>query len=135
MNFKETINKILEVANSRKTVNEVGYGDIYEHLNSGEHKYPCVFLTVDTVSSNLEVGVDTINGYLYYVDRLTEDNSNKVEIQSYSITILESILNELADIFNSVGMTNITLFTQKFADMCAGGYVEISIGYEANNLC
>ena len=43
MNYKEVVNTILNIAKKHKMVNEVGYGDIYEHLNSGEHKYPCVF--------------------------------------------------------------------------------------------
>jgi hypothetical protein len=52
MNLYNTIQKVLNTASSHILVNEVGEGDIYEYLNSGEHKYPCVFLTVTSVVDN-----------------------------------------------------------------------------------
>ena len=79
MNYKDTINTILDTASKHIYVNEVGSGDVYEFLNSGEHIYPIVFLTVDNVTKDITNINDnyTLNGYLYYIDRLTKDDSNK----------------------------------------------------------
>lgn len=134
MNFKETINTILEVARNHKMVNEVGYGDIYEHLNSGEHKYPLVFLTVDSVELDLTTN-NSINFTLFYVDMLMDDNSNKLDIQSFAITTLEKLTNELNNILGGVEPSNVTLFTEKFTDLCAGGYLQLKAGYADDDLC
>lgn len=134
MNYKEAVNTILDIASNHKMVNEVGYGDIYEHLNSGEHKYPCVFLTVENVGSDPNA-TNVINATLFYVDRLTEDSSNKLDIQSFAITVLEFLTNQYTDVFLQVETTNITLFTEKFADLTAGGYIQIGITYNADNIC
>lgn len=134
MNYKEAVNTILNIAEKHKMVNEVGYGDIYEHLNSGDHKYPCVFLTVENVGLDLST-TNVINGTLFYVDRLTEDNSNKLDIQSFAITVLENLTNQYTGEFLEVEITNITLFTEKFADLTAGGYIQMAITYNADNIC
>lgn len=135
MNFKTAINTILDIAKENKIVQEIGYGDIYEYLNSGEHKYPCVFLTVDNVATNQSIGSNTINCTLFYVDRLLDNDSNKIDIQSYAITVLEGLVNKLENIFLEITTTNITLFTQQFADLTAGGYLTATITYQSQNIC
>lgn len=131
MNYKDTIKHILDISSKHIYVNEVGFGDIYEHLNSGEHKYPIVFLTVDTVNKEITNINDnyTLNGYLYYIDRLTDNEENKIEVQSQGVTTLFSIFEKLGYDFSTI---SVTLFTQKFADLCGGGYVNFNL--QLNNI-
>lgn len=126
MNYKDTIKKILDTSSKHIYVNEVGSGDVYEFLNSGEHQYPIVFLTVDTVTKEISTYNDnyTLNGYLYYIDRLTENEDNKLEVQSQSLTTLFSIFEKLGYDITTI---NATLFTQKFTDMCAGAYTNFNL--------
>lgn len=126
MNYKDTINTILDTSSKHIYVNEVGSGDVYEFLNSGEHIYPIVFLTVDTVTKDINNINDTytLNGYLYYIDRLTKDDSNKIEVQSTALTTLFSIFEKLG---YDISTISATLFTQKFTDMCAGAYTNFSV--------
>lgn len=135
MNFKQVVENILSISKDLPMVNEVGYGDIYEHLNSGNHKYPCVFLTVDNVTTDSNFGQDTINGTLFYVDRLLDNCKNKIDIQSCAITTLEDLNIKFQEAYGIMAEANVTLFTEQFSDMCAGGYMPIQITYLQDSLC
>lgn len=131
MRLDELIRDIKDTSLRHVLVNEFGEGDIYEYLNSGEHKYPCVFLTVTGLS---DVGYNrVVNITLFYVDRLTSDQSNRTQLQSVATDVLSDIIYK----FESTNV-NYTLFTEKFSDLCAGAYaefnatVEFTVGCEQN---
>lgn len=127
MRYFDFLRDIKEISTSHILVNEYSEGDIYEYLNAGEHKYPCVFLTVTNISTSLSSS--SINFTLFYTDRLLENGSNKTAIQSTGIQVIKQILSRFEESnpeyqFNSV---NYTPFTEKFSDMCAGVFGEISV--------
>ena len=127
MRYFEFLRDIKEISTSHILVNEYSEGDIYEYLNAGEHKYPCVFLTVTNISTGLSSS--SINFTLFYTDRLLENGSNKNAIQSTGIQVIKQILTRFEERnpeyqFNSVDYTP---FTEKFSDMCAGVFGEISV--------
>lgn len=129
MNYYNFVNTILETAKSHKLVYEVGEGDIYEHLNSGDHKYPCVFLTVQNVDSN---GTQmTVTGSLFYVDALLSDTSNKLQIQSTGMTTLQQIFMRLMDNYPDFDLRTgrYTPFDEKFSDLCAGVFSNFTISF------
>lgn len=129
MNYYNFVNTILETSKSHKLVYEVGEGDIYEHLNSGDHKYPCVFLTVQNVDSN---GTQmTVTGSLFYVDALLSDTSNKLQIQSTGMTTLQQIFMRLMDNYPDFDLRTgrYTPFDEKFADLCAGVFSNFTISF------
>ena len=129
MNYYNFVNTILETAKSHKLVYEVGEGDIYEHLNSGDHKYPCVFLTVQNVDSN---GTQmTVTGSIFYVDVLLSDTSNKLQIQSTGMTTLQQIFMRLMDNYPDFDLRTgrYTPFDEKFADLCAGVFSNFTISF------
>lgn len=130
MNLYNTIQKVLNTASSHILVNEVGEGDIYEYLNSGEHKYPCVFLTVTSVVDNEYTR--NINGTLFYVDRLLANQSNKTSIQSVAVSVLRDMLQALNV---DVDTIEYNTFTEKFTDLCAGAYVDCQIPIDFTSLC
>lgn len=134
MNYFEIINTIKNISLNHDFVYEFSEGDIYEYLNTDEHKYPVVFLTVNDINVS---DYNTLNANLFYVDRLTDDNSNKLDIQSIGISIINSILYQLETQYNDVTLqTNqFVTFTEKFSDMCAGVYTTFSIEYSKENNC
>ena len=129
MNLKELNILLKDVALSRKSVNEYNEGDVYQNLNSGEHKYANINFTINSTQV-LSNGVVVVNCYLFYIDRLLEDASNKLDIWTVGANTLNQILNaaknnsgEFFD-FSNLTYTN---FTEKFADLCAGVYANVDI--------
>lgn len=121
MSFLEVVNNILNVASSHNLIKEVHYGSIYDFENSGDRKYSNFVLTENTATRN---EYSTIYNFTAFVtDRLLNDESNKLEVQSLSKTILEEILLKL----ENVSTFNFTFWTDKFTDICAGCYCTFDI--------
>ena len=127
MNLTELNILLRDVSLSRKSVHEYQEGDVYQNLNSGEHKYGCINWTVN----NVQVLDNTlvVNCYLFYIDRLLEDSSNKLSIWTVGSNTLHQILNAAknsTDFFSYDNLT-FTTFTEKFSDLCAGVYASCDI--------
>ncbi len=134
-NLYYIINQIKKITLEHKLINRFTEGDIYTNLNEEKDKlYPTVNLTIDTVLVNGDY--QTINGYLYYIDRLLDDESNKIEIQTVGIRSLQSIINKLSEIYNwNITSQTYNPFTEKFADLCAGVYVTFTMEVPAEEIC
>ena len=130
MSLYDIIQNILDVSKNHNLVREVGEGDIYKYLNSSEHQYPCVFLTVSSINDDLNLR--NVNCTLFYVDRLTSDESNKILVQSLGLSVLGDIVERLA---GDVDTVEYTTFTEKFTDLCGGVYASLSIGYPLDGAC
>lgn len=120
-------NQIGEIALSQPEVNAYGEGSVYDLLNSGGkiEKYAAVVATFQSASIVDDNYTATIN--LFYIDRLTKfDDNNRLQIQDTAVQTLHNILLQLAEEYD-VENENYTLFTQKFADNCAGAYATIKI--------
>lgn len=130
MSLYDIIQNILDVSKNHNLVREVGEGDIYKYLNSSEHQYPCVFLTVSSINDDLNLR--NVNCTLFYVDRLTSDESNKILVQSLGLSVLSDIVERIA---GDVDTVEYTTFTEKFTDLCGGVYASLSIGYPLDGVC
>lgn len=124
MNIVQILNRVSIYASQLKFVNTVYKGDIYENLNGHpDTKYGVVNIDIPsvTVNENLQV----MNIYLYYCDRLTQDNTNEYEIKATAELVLTSIINYLSEIGDVYDGYQINFFNQTFTDNLAGGYVQI----------
>lgn len=129
MTLIEITNKLKFYAQNLYVTPTVTVGSVYENMNTDELKYPVVnYDTSSTIKRNNEI---IYSFYVYYSDRLNEDGSNMLEIQSQANTALQIILKNILD---SGAMTLdefydviITPFKMKFADMCAGAWMQINI--------
>ena len=131
MNIVQILNRVSNYASQLKFVNTVYKGDIYENLNGHtDTKYSVVNIDIPsvTVNENLQV----MNIYLYYCDRLTQDNTNDYEIKSTAELVLTSIINYLSEIGDVYDGYQIIFFNQTFTDNLAGGYVQIQ--FETNRI-
>ena len=120
-------NQIGEIALSQPEVNAYGEGSVYDLLNSGGkiEKYAAVVTTFQSASIVDDNYTATVN--LFYIDRLTKfDDNNRLQIQDTAVQRLHNILLQLAEEYD-VENESYTLFTQKFADNCAGAYATLKI--------
>lgn len=124
MNIVQILNSVSKYASQLKFVNTVYSGDIYENLNGHtDTKYGVV--NIDIPSVNINENLQVMNIYLYYCDRLTQDNTNEYEIKSTSELVLTSIINYLSEIGDVYDGYQINFFNQSFTDNLAGGYVQV----------
>lgn len=137
MTLMETINLLNWVAQNQPNVNGiVETGDIFD-LNKDEYqqKYSAFCATQRTHT----VGEDftTYRFTLFYVDRLTLDKSNKIEIQSTACEFFQNLIKTIMQHFESLDFTvgDVTTFTEKFSAECAGAYMDCEITTKNENLC
>lgn len=120
-------NQIGEIALSQPEVNAYGEGSVYDLLNSGGkiEKYAAVVTTFQSANIVDDNYTATVN--LFYIDRLTKfDDNNRLTVQDTAVQTLHNILLQLAEEYD-VENESYTLFTQKFADNCAGAYATLKI--------
>lgn len=120
-------NQIGDIALSQPEVNAYGEGSVYDLLNSGGkiEKYAAVVTTFQSASIVDDNYTATVN--LFYIDRLTKfDDNNRLTVQDTAVQTLHNILLQLAEEYD-VENESYTLFTQKFADNCAGAYATLKI--------
>ena len=136
MTLFDIIRNLQAIAAQEPSVRSVSDGDIYDALNAAvDIKYGVFHITQDTHTTNGDLDVWGLN--LFYIDRLLDNNENRLSIQSAGITILENVLRNFADTFGAEYMNNIvyTPFTQRFKDNCAGVFCKISVSTVMDNLC
>ena len=135
MNIREFSNAVGLIALNYPTVQEYSEGDIYNYLNTGEHKYPCIFLTIESVEEG-ELNSQTLTGSLFYVDRLLNDSSNRLMVQTAAISTLKILTGKINDnISGEMEVVSYQPFTEKFADWCAGAFCEFSFTYITGSEC
>ena len=72
----------------------------------------------------------------FYIDRLKNDRSNQLEIQSVGTQTLDNIIRTLDDIGIDIENTyTFQVFNQRFADECAGVYVNVILSVPVNVTC
>lgn len=130
MNYFELCTNILNNAGKHKFVKEVYYGDVYEFNNLPNRKYPNFVLTANGSSVSGDITTYQFNAFL--TDRLLDDKSNTLEVQSECKTILEQIF---ANGFTGLDNISYTVWTEKFNDLCAGCYASFSISLPNELIC
>lgn len=104
------------------------YGDIYELNHIQTVKYPAVVVTCDRHNGNTDEGWFSFRLNIFITDRLLDDESNRMDIHSHSISILNTVVKMLDDsgdlILNS---WEIHVFNERFNDLCAGAYMNLNL--------
>lgn len=123
MKLYEIINTLQQISSAQPSVNNVFEGDVYQLNELKDIKYGAIVITQGTHRSANAFRYFRFT--IFYVDRLTEDRSNKVLIQSTALDTLANIIlamDEMGFDFNSV---NYHPFTQRFEAECAGAYADV----------
>jgi hypothetical protein len=137
MTLYELVRKIERIASAQPTVNMIVENDI-DKLNSvADAQYGIFAFVQGQHSSRANSDWVTYSLTLYYVDRLTEDGSNLLEVQSVGVQTLDNIVKDLAQSESQVVVENYSFqpFLHSFADNCAGVYMTVSIQTLRNTLC
>lgn len=130
MTLIEVINKLKNYAQSQFNSPKVMVGSVYENMNAKENlTYPVInFDNVNVIKRENEM---IYSFYVYYADRLNEDGSNQLEIESQATTSLQLILRNIYD-SGAIGLDEyyqalITPYKLKFTDVCAGAWMQINV--------
>lgn len=123
MTLLQLIKTIKRVSLSIPNVNSVV--DEFLDLNDVTAKYSSVILQQRNHQRNNDFMVFSF--YLGYSDRLTEDKSNEIEVQSTGIQVINNIVSKLEDLGFDTTMGSYNVFTERFLAEAAGCYVELSI--------
>lgn len=129
MTLFETIQIINQAAISQPNINAVvKTGDVFD-LNKDNFKQRYAAFCCQQNQHTENGDYITYNFTLFYVDRLTADKRNKIEIQSTGIVTLGNLIRVLEDIELLEAGTTVTYqpFTQRFEAECAGVYCSIGI--------
>lgn len=136
MILNDIIVRIQNIAAQQPNINSVvESGNIYDLNNEEwEQRYSAFVLAQRTHSPGVDF--NTFNFTLYYVDRLTLDESNKNEVQATAIEVLSNIVRYIKneDWLLDSNFGDATTFTQKFTAMTAGAWMDCSI-IVAADLC
>ena len=137
MTLLETINFLNWIAKNQPNVNGiVETGDIYD-LNKDEYQQKYAAFCATQGTHNVGEEFTTYSFTLFYVDRLTLDKSNKIEIQSTAVQFFANLIKTIMHNFENLNWTNgdVTTFTEKFSAECAGAFMTCNITTPNKSLC
>lgn len=133
MTLAETI-RLIELAASRQpSVNMIVRNDIFRLNTFADAKYGTFAWTQGQhiIGENLQTFVFTF----FYVDRLTFDKGNEVEIQSVGIQTLNNILRLLEQWDIPYQEWTAQTFNQRFLDECAGVFASVRLEVPVDLIC
>lgn len=126
-NLKVLFDKIKQLSQSLDpNIEYVVYGDVYELNHIQNVTYPAVVVTVGQHTSNLDNYNFNYRLNIFYVDRLTDDKVNKIDVHANAIIFINSLLKALDDEY-IISDYEIFNFNERFNDVCAGAYVSCRI--------
>lgn len=140
MTLKTLIDNIAKLAIEQKCINFSMAGTSIYQLNPQKvNAYPVLFQS-PTGEHLVSDNYTTYEISLYYLDRLTDDSANDIDIYSASIEQLKNIIRGIADMEGVLKVADdyrITNFsdTESFDDRLAGAYCTIQITVPNNTTC
>lgn len=136
MTLTDTIRMIEVAAGAQPPVKSIVRNDIFRLNALPDAKYGVFGWTQGNHTGDLDSSFYTYRFTFFYIDRLTADKGNEVEIQSVGIQVLDNILRLLGE-NNAVptGEWQFTTFNQRFVDECAGVFCTVGLEVPVNGLC
>lgn len=136
MTLAEVIRTIESVAKEQPSINMIVRNDVFR-INAAPNLKYGVFAWLQR-EHRYELGTDSyqFSFTFFYVDRLTEDGSNEIEIQSTGISTLSNMIKALDDRGVEIaGDYLFQAFNQRFVDVCAGVYCNVTFVVSADDTC
>lgn len=136
MTLLETIRVIEAVAAGQPAVHTVCREDVFR-LNGAPHvRYGAFAWLQGTHSASLGTGIYSFGFTFFYVDRLTADGGNLVEVQSTGMEVLRNILLDLQERGVYVnGTPSFEVFRQRFVDECGGVFCRVTLEVPQDGTC
>lgn len=130
MTLSNLIAKLKTIQQSHPMIKTFGEGDIYDYVdNGGEIEYPVMWVVVQP--SSYQTGTMRYRLLLLFADLLTEDKSNRLQLQSDQLQVAIDIISKLkidtTYSFNITQNVNMEFFQERFDDFTAGVSATIEI--------
>jgi len=134
MTLYEVIHAIEAIASEQPAVNMIVRNDVFRLNAVPDARYGVFAWLQGQHSAGIDEESTTFSFTFFYVDRLTSDHGNHIEVQSVGIRTLDNIIRQLDASGLSVSSAySFTTFNQRFMDECAGVFCTVNI--EAFNDC
>ena len=129
--FKQVIEKLTELGKGLG-IKTVFVQDIYQINNNPDISYPVLVIESDETRETLDLWQYRFR--LTYVDILSEDQSNLIDIQSTGMELLSKLLRDIPENWNLTSSSYRT-FLQRFNDECSGVYCWITLEVPKEDIC
>lgn len=125
-----------KVASLQGAVNMIVPNDIWRLNAIPDAKYGVFGWTQGVHMGSADGDLINFAFTLFYIDRLTSDKSNQVEVQSVGIQVLDTIIRTLDEQGIFTGATyNFQTFNQRFSDECAGVMCNVTFQVPVTTIC
>lgn len=136
MTLLELIKTMEVIASHQPSINMVVENDIFRLNTKADAKYGVFAFVQGQHSTSIDSNVITYAFTLFYVDRLKNDRSNQIEIQSVGIQTLDNIIRQLDDMgIYSETSYSFQVFNQRFTDECAGVFCNVNLSVPVDSIC
>lgn len=136
MTLLQLIKAIELTAMHQPSVNMIVENDVFRLNEKADAKYGVFAFVQGQHTSAIESSFINYGFTFFYVDRLKNDLSNQLEVQSVGIETLDNILRQLEEkgIFVESQYT-FQVFNQRFLDECAGVFCNITLSVPVGSVC
>lgn len=134
MTLSQLISLFEGIAQQQPSINMIVQQDVFKLNSAPSLKYGVFAWTQGQHTGNIN-GMSAYSFSLFYVDRLKEDLSNQIEIQSVGCETLGNILRMLDEHDVEVSSYTIQTFNQKFTDECAGVFCNVTLSVLPTTQC
>lgn len=136
MTLSEVIKTMEVVASHQPSIKMVVENDVFRLNAKADARYGVFAFVQGEHSTNIDSNLITYAFTLFYVDRLKNDRSNQIEIQSVGVQTLDNIIRQLDDLgIYSEQTCSFHVFNQRFLDECAGVFCNVSLSVPVGTLC
>lgn len=136
MTLQQIIKAFEVVASQQPSVNMIVQNDIFRLNAKSDARYGIFGWTQGQHSASLDSSLFNYSFTFFYVDRLKDDLSNQIEVQSVGMQTLDNILRRLDEKGLYVSSTyNFQTFNQRFFDECAGVFCNITLQVPVSSVC
>ena len=134
MTLAQVIDIFEKVAMQQPSINMIVQNDVFRINSSPSLKYG-VFAWTQGQHSGSIAGMTSYAFSFFYVDRLKDDLSNQVEVQSVGCETIGNILRALEEYDIEVGNYTMQTFNQRFTDECAGVFCNVTLSVPQVSAC
>ena len=134
MTLLDVIRIMEKAASMQPAVKMVVRNDIFRLNTYADARYG-VFAWTQQQHASVNEDMIRFSFSIFYVDRLTFDQGNQVEIQSTGIEVLGNIIRTMEDAGCFPGTATFTTFNQRFLDECAGVFCNVSFEVPTASVC
>ena len=134
MTLAQLIKLFEGIAKEQPSINMIVQNDVFRINSAPSLKYGVFAWTQGQHSGSIH-GMQTYSFSLFYVDRLLDDLSNQIEIQSVGCETLGNILRALDEYDVEVSNYTMQTFNQRFIDECAGVFCNVTISVLPTSSC